>query len=168
MLQRLIRRIPLMVRLLTGRKPDAPDLLKLQHMKVEVLLVACKIARDEERRRRRHQQLGAALGTHMEIEDVVFYPICEQHPELAKLVSGNYAEHQRMRDLLRRMAEVPARSAQFDLLFNELFLLINRHVNEEENALFSRMKRLMRRESRLRLADEMLRYHRARAGQYAA
>lgn len=164
----MIRRIPLVVRLFTGIKLDAPDLLKLQHMKVEVLLVACKLTRKEERRRLRHQQLGAALGTHAEIEDVVFYPLCEQHPDLAKLVRGKYGEHDGMRDLLRRMAEVPARSAKFDRLFNELFLLINRHVNDEENALFPRMNRVMRREARLRLADEMLRYHRARVGQPAA
>lgn len=163
----MIRRIPLVAGLFTGRAPDASDLLKLQHIKVEVLLVACKLTRNEERRRLRHRQLMAALGTHAEIEDVVFYPLCEQHAALAKLVRGKYGEHDGMRDLLRQMAEVPARSAKFDRLLNELFLLINRHVNEEENALFPTMKRVMRREARLQLADEMLRYHRARAGQPA-
>ncbi|WP_437509889.1 hemerythrin domain-containing protein [Sorangium sp. So ce1099] len=144
---------------------DSPDLLKTQHVMVEALLAQCKLARSEERRRGIYRRLRAALVMHAEIEEIVFYPACQRREELATLVSGNYDEQQYMRKLLEEMGEVPATSPRFDHLFNELFMLINRHVDEEENALFPRVKRLMRSEERMRLASDMRAYQAARARQ---
>jgi hemerythrin superfamily protein len=159
----MIRRIPLIGKLLFGRKLDATDLLRKQHMKVEVLFALCKVTRNKERRRRIFFRLSSTLESHAEIEEKIFYPACAQYDSLAPLVSDSYREHQQMKDCLYEMTDIAADTKLFGRRLSELFLLVNAHVSKEENELFSKAKKLMSREQLMQLADEMRAYQKARS-----
>jgi hemerythrin superfamily protein len=161
MIQRMIRRIPLIGKLLLGRKLNATDLLRKQHMKIEALLALCKITRNKERRRMVFRQIKSDLEMHTELEEKIFYPACAQHETLAPLVRDSYKEHQQMKDLLEEMTGIPADDKLFGRRLNRLFLIINAHVNKEENKLFPRAKRLLGAGRLKRLADEMRAYQQA-------
>jgi hemerythrin superfamily protein len=167
MLRRMIRRIPVIARSLLGRKPNAPDLLTRQHMRVETFLALCKAARDEARRRALFFQIKSDLTVHAEIEEKIFYPASAQYENLAPQVDDFYKEHQKMKELLDEMTKIPTTDRLFDRRLNELSTLINRHVDEEESELFPRVRRLMGKSQLRRLGDAMREYQRARVSAQA-
>lgn len=155
MIERMIRRVPVVGKLLFGQKLDATEMLKSEHMKVEGLLAQCKATRDKNRRKRIFEEIRSNLEMHAEIEEKIFYPACRQHAEIAPMIEGSYQEHQQMKDLLSELASIPADQDRFDTRFNDLFLVINHHVNDEENELFAKAKKLMSHDELVRLAGEM-------------
>jgi hemerythrin superfamily protein len=144
-----------MAKLLFRVKLNAPELLTKQHIEVEALLVRCKVTRDKQQRRQIFTKIKRDLETHASLEEEIFYPACAEHEALAPRIPDSYTEHQRMKELLDEMTEIPADTALFDQRLNQLFLVINAHVDKEENRLFPGARRVFKGRQLMRLADEM-------------
>jgi hemerythrin superfamily protein len=163
MLQRMLRRVPLMAKLLFRMKLNAPETLTKQHMEVEVLLAQCKVTRDKQQRREIFMKIKRDLEAHASLEEEIFYPACAEHDALAPLIPDSYKEHGQMKELLDEMTEIPADTALFDQRLNQLFLVISAHMDKEENRLFPGARRVIKGVRLMRIADEMRALQRERA-----
>ncbi len=87
-------------------------------------------------------ELRRALDEHMKVEEEVFYPACETVPELRDLVRQAREEHRSVRALLR---ELDGSTTALALLARVKLLAerFEEHVEDEEEDLFPRVRRVL-------------------------
>lgn len=135
---------------------DALALLMMQHEEVEALIADLEDATDPEHKEELFAELADKLAAHATIEERIFYPSM-MHERTRELLVESTEEHLSMKRLLADMMELDASDEHFDAKLTVLKEQVRHHAHdEEENALFPKVRRLMSSDDLAAIGNEML------------
>ena len=117
--------------------PDALELLKTDHRKVETLFAKVK-ANEDGNNAATFKKIKEELDVHAHIEENIFYPhlLEKGDKELKKIVREGVEEHGQVKDLLAEMAALSGTSPTFKAKITVLMENVEHHVEEEEGEMF--------------------------------
>ena len=120
-----------------GNAPDAIELLKTDHRKVETLFEKVK-ANEDGNNTATFKKIKAELDVHAHIEENIFYPhlLEKGDKELKKIVREGVEEHGQVKELLAELAELSGTSPIFKAKITVLMENVEHHVQEEEGEMF--------------------------------
>lgn len=159
----MLGRVPTLVKRVSKAQLDAMDLLKLDHMKVELLFMQIRATRDKKVREKLVRSLAKELETHARLEESIFYPECEKHEELRDQILESYEEHDQIKTLLADIQSSPSGSPQFMAKLTVLMEDVNHHVQEEEETLFPKVRETLQSRAIARLTAELQQAKQGRA-----
>lgn len=131
---------------MTARKgKDAIALLDADHQDVKKLFKAYReLAQNQGSRSRRKalaEQICLALTLHTRLEEEIFYPPVRETLGDDDLLDEAEAGHAQAADLIAQILAMDPREALYDAKVTVLGEYIDRHVKEEREQLFSRVRR---------------------------
>ncbi len=131
---------------------DAIDLLKTQHKEVKDLLKKLvEVSGDEGMRLL--ESLSHTLLAHMIIEQEIFYPAAAR--AVPGPVDEGYEEHFAAREMISRAMRERRDQLLFHARCKVVKSLLEHHIEEEENVMFPRTKRVLGVEHLRTLGDQM-------------
>ncbi|MCA1816425.1 MAG: hemerythrin domain-containing protein [Acidobacteria bacterium] len=146
---------------------DAIELLTKQHREAQAVIerLSANAQVSDGERRALFEELRDALKLHTKIEEEVFYPALEDFDETRALIDESYKEHERVKQLLKRMGSAGEgatregeRGGDWSSMLAELREAVAHHVGEEENDLFPHAARLLSPGRLREMGYEMRRY----------
>jgi hemerythrin superfamily protein len=123
--------------------PNATQLLRQDHKKVEGVFKKCEQAKGMEAKGRLAMQVMTELEVHAQLEEEIFYPAVKKAIEETDLVDEAVQEHQEVKSLiaeLKRMQGQNNGADEFGAKFSELVDAVQHHVEEEEGEMFPKVE----------------------------
>ena len=133
---------------------DAVDLLLQQHQEMERLLARTLEVEEPAERKKRFTQIADLLTVHMASEEEVFYPAVKAK-RTEDILLESLEEHLSLKRLLADLLPLDAADQTFEPKFKVLKEQAEHHHEEEEEHLFPKVKKLLSRDERERLGEEM-------------
>jgi len=124
---------------------NAIDLLEKQHREVEQLFKKFEKAEAEEEKQRLFEEIGDKLAIHAGIEEKHFYPAtrtARTEDELREAVE----EHLSVKRIIADLLEMEPSNPQFEPKVLVLKEQVEHHVEEEEEELFPKVKKMLSRD----------------------
>ena len=116
---------------------DALALLQADHQRLSDLFALYAATEKVETKFGLAYQIFRALETHAQLEENVLYPaVHEETDEGPELVKASLEAHQTMKQLMQELRSMAYNTDAFDAKFHELMHNVERHVAEEEAAMF--------------------------------
>jgi hemerythrin superfamily protein len=135
---------------------DALELLKTDHKKVKELFKKAEASKNEKQQKQLFEQIKTELETHTHIEETVFYPAVAKTEELKDMVLESLEEHKQVKTLLREMENLTSDSEKFEPKLKVLMENVEHHaVEEEEEKMFPKIRKIMNTESLVQLGQEL-------------
>ena len=137
---------------------DALKLLTQDHRTVERLFKAYERAGDRasKQKQRLAEQISRELSIHASIEEQFLYPTARELSEkLGAEVLEALEEHHLAKATLAELEKMSPRDERFDAKMTVLMESIRHHVEEEEQELFPKLRRLMDRADLAVLGEAM-------------
>ncbi|WP_354005179.1 hemerythrin domain-containing protein [Ramlibacter cellulosilyticus] len=124
---------------------DACELLDADHIAVKHLFVeyarqAMAAPKEQGDRPVLAQRICQELTVHAQIEEEIFYPALRGAIGADDLLDEAVAEHQQAKDLIARIQGLQAADPTMDDLVSELARVIEHHVKEEREDLFTKAR----------------------------
>jgi iron-sulfur cluster repair protein YtfE (RIC family) len=136
---------------------DAITLLKSDHEKVAGLME--KIDGTTERALKTREELFTQLKTeldiHAEIEEKIFYPVLEKADETHDITLEAFEEHRLVKQLLNELAAEPKDADTWTAKFTVLKEQVEHHVEEEEDDMFKKARKVLSKEEIEELGTRM-------------
>ena len=88
-------------------------------------------------------QLKQALMLHMQAEEQIFYPALRNNDETGDQIGESFEEHQEVKDMLAEMSGLQAGNEEFMSMMRDLRESVEHHVEEEENELFPKARKIL-------------------------
>ncbi|MEP6635790.1 MAG: hemerythrin domain-containing protein [Acidobacteriota bacterium] len=124
---------------------NALTLLKNDHKKVAGILE--KIDGTTERalktREELFTELKSELDLHAEIEEQIFYPVLEKKDETRDITLEAFEEHRLVKQLLGELESAPKDDEQWTAKFTVLKENVEHHVEEEEDDMFKKVRKVL-------------------------
>jgi hypothetical protein len=141
--------------------PDATELLAREHVQLRRLfadLAAATGARDLDRKKALFRELRTALQVHARLEEDVFFPAVMKLRSAAARVQVKEAleEYQAVDSLVAEIDQIDPEDAEYDLKIEGLRASIERHIGEEESALFAEARNYLTDDRLQALGRQML------------
>jgi len=139
---------------------DAIAMLKADHAEARDDLRALKESTERATAKREKilAKVAPALWVHMQIEEEIFYPAFEaalkSSDDEVKSIEAR-AEHQSGKAALSALEAADVGSTEFRAYAKVVFDLVDHHASEEENEMFPRVRKLLRKEELLALGEQM-------------
>ena len=135
---------------------DAIELLKQQHRNVEELFEKFEKVSGggDESLMDLFARLADNLATHMTIEEKLFYPSVYVGPMAGKLHEA-VEEHLATKRVIADLLDMDPADTQFRAKVKVLQELVKHHVEEEENALFKDVKKMMTRDELVIMGEQL-------------
>lgn len=121
---------------------DALELLKQDHQRVADLFKQVEATEDEKKHEKLFEQIKTELETHTHIEETILYPAFEKHEELKDITLEAYEEHKQVKTLLREIDRLTDGSERFDAKLKVMIENVEHHVEEEEQEMFPKVKKV--------------------------
>lgn len=134
---------------------NAIDMLEADHRMVEELFDAIEAAQDVDEREQLFVELADALAVHAAIEENIFYPACNSEDTGDTLLEA-LEEHLQAKRLLADLLELDPMDDVFMAKIKVLKEAIRHHVEEEEDELMPRARRLLGEDMLMALGNEMI------------
>ena len=128
--------------------PNATQLLKKDHKKVEGLFTKFEQAKTPGSKQRVCQQVIQELEVHAKLEEEIFYPAVKKHIGEEEMLQEAKQEHQEAKNIMAELKKMNAEDEQFEEKFSELAEGVKHHVEEEEGEMLPKVE-----ESDMDLAD---------------
>jgi hemerythrin superfamily protein len=132
---------------------DATVLLKRQHKEVSALFDDFEAATGDKQKQRIFERIADELAIHTTIEETHFYPACRSRGTKEDLAEA-YDEHKEVKKLLRH-ALASTDAPGFDGIVAAIRGAVEHHVDEEENQLFPKVKKLLDKAELDDIGDKM-------------
>lgn len=121
---------------------DAIALLKADHKEVKAMVDQFKKSRSGARQAQLAEQICAALETHAEIEEEIFYPAArEAMKKGGDLIDEAEVEHTSVKELIAKIKGGPASDGLWEAEVKVLGEYVNHHVKEEESEIFPKVRK---------------------------
>ena len=133
---------------------DVLKLIKADHRQVETLFSVIESTDDPHKLYECFNRLYNALNVHAEAEEQTFYPAIRHCQDIEQLVNAAQSEHDEAQQILEELESFSPTSAEFKQKIGELKQVIQHHVQEEENEIFSKVLNCMSQEEREQLGKE--------------
>ena len=134
---------------------NALELLKQDHRKVKELFAQAKAAADDKQRKQIFDRIDTELTIHAHIEETVFYPEMQQYEELKDMVEEALQEHQEVTTLLDEIETMEPNDDEFQSSLKELMETVEHHVQEEEDEMFKKARKVLSEEDAETLGTRM-------------
>jgi hemerythrin superfamily protein len=135
-------------------KMDVLDLIKAEHRQIETLFSEIESTDDTYKLYECFNQLSNGLNLHAEVEEQTFYPAIRNCKNTKELVEVAQEEHDKAKQMLEELEYLSPTSGEFKQKIAELKQLIQHHLHEEENEVFSQVRECMSQEEREQLGSE--------------
>lgn len=127
------------------------EIITQDHRKVDTLFSEIENTSDRKKQEEFFGQIYKDLTAHAEAEEEVVYPaIRSEFPHVQHL----YDEQAEMKQLLQQIKSSNASSPQFMEMIQRLKKMVQDHVKDEENNMFSKFRQNMNEEQMERLASQ--------------
>jgi hemerythrin-like domain-containing protein len=113
--------------------PNAIQMIRQDHRKVEGLFKKFDHAKSNSARKRICGQVIEELEVHTKLEEEIFYPAVRKELGEEQLVEEAENEHQQAKDIIQELKTVDGEDEQLEEKFAELVECIKHHVEEEQN-----------------------------------
>jgi hemerythrin superfamily protein len=135
---------------------DALELLTSQHDEVDELFAMIEKTADADRKQAYFTELADKLAAHAKIEETYFYPAVSAK-STRDLVVESTEEHLSIKRVLADLLDLDAGDEHFDAKLKVLKEQVEHHAREEEEgALFPKVKKLLSADELSALGGEML------------
>jgi hypothetical protein len=140
----------------TGQE-DAVGLLEHDHRRLESLLKQCEDLPEGEGGARvaLFETIAAELKVHELIEEKVFYPALKTHASAREIVLEGYQEHHVADLLVQELHDLPVTDERWAPKFGVLKENLEHHIEEEEDDMFPKAKKIMSSEQLVELGNRM-------------
>ncbi len=124
---------------------DAFKLLKADHKKVAGILekIDATTERGVKTREELFAQLKSELDVHAQIEETIFYPAIEDAKETHEITLEAFEEHRVVKQLLSELEAMDKGNETWTARFTVLKENIEHHVEEEEDEMFPKAKKVL-------------------------
>ena len=124
--------------------PNATQLLRQDHKKVEGLFKKFEQAKGMDAKRRFAAQAMSELEVHAQVEEEIFYPAVKRAIDETELVDEAEKEHQEAKSLISELKAMKGQNNgegdDFESKFSDLQEAIQHHVEEEEGEMFPKVE----------------------------
>jgi iron-sulfur cluster repair protein YtfE (RIC family) len=136
---------------------NALQLLKKDHDAVKQLFKRFESSHNESEHRRLAQTIKSEIQAHCHIEETIFYPALEDtdDEDLAELVDQSLAEHQDILMLLEEIDQLNHAGKDLRTKIRELKQKVEKHVSEEEDAMFTSVHEFINEAELARIGEEL-------------
>jgi hemerythrin-like domain-containing protein len=127
---------------------NAFTLLKADHKKVADLLeqIDSTTERGIKTREDLFKRLKNELDVHTRIEETIFYPALEEEEETRDITLEAFEEHRLVKQLLSELESMDKGDEQWTAKFTVLKENIEHHVEEEEDEMFKKARKVLSEE----------------------
>jgi len=133
---------------------DILDFIKKDHRQIDTLFSEIEATDDTQKLYHCFNQLYEEINLHAEVESQTFYPAIRECTDSDGLVNEAQKEHDQAKQLLEEIEFLSPTSEEFKAKIRELKQVIQHHVQEEENEIFSQVRQYMNEEKRAQLGRE--------------
>ena len=139
-------------------KPDALEILELEHRRFKTLLAQGETTtvRASKRRRELLDRLISELAAHEWMEEHVLYPALLSYSHTRETLTEGLHEHDGAEALIDELKGIPTADVEWGLKFRALKETLQRHMDHEEKHLFPVARGVFSREELRDLAEQML------------
>src|SRR5262245_33420148 len=120
--------------------PNAVQLIKQDHKKVEGLFQKFKKTKGQDAKRRIAEQAMDQLEIHAKIEEEIFYPAAKKELEDGDMIDEALREHGMVKDLIEELRAMESQDDSFEERWSELVENVQHHVQEEENEMLPQVQ----------------------------
>jgi hemerythrin superfamily protein len=133
---------------------DIFELLKADHRKAEEIFAEIESTKSSKKLDQGFQQLYKELSLHSQAEELTFYPSIRNHEGTDELLEEAEEEHTEVKVMLEQMKSLDSSSAEFKEKISQLKDAVQHHVQEEENEVFPKVRKMMKEEELNQLVKE--------------
>lgn len=131
--------------------------LKREHQEVsEMMEIISAESTGEDLRERTFQKMYRALLSHAKSEEEVFYPRLLGAEGTREITMEAFQEHRVVSGLLSELQDMATRGETWQAKFKVLKENVEHHVEEEENEMFSKARRVLSHEEERDIASAFL------------
>lgn len=125
------------------KTPDAVEILKADHRKVEALFEEFESSKRKDRKEKVALEICDELSLHAAVEEEALYPPAKKAlgEEDAELVAEAIVEHSSLKWLIQQIIDEEPGSELYDAKVIVLKEYVSHHVKEEEKELFPKLKK---------------------------
>jgi hemerythrin-like domain-containing protein len=113
--------------------PDAVELLREDHRKVQNLFEEFDEAEKRENKRQVAEKTMMELEIHSKLEEEIFYPVVRKTNGDKKMTDKALKEHHEVEKLIGELRRMKSDDEDFDAKFDTLVDNVNQHIQEEES-----------------------------------
>lgn len=138
---------------------DAFDVLKGQHREVESLFKQFQRAENDNECFEVAQLICQKLTVHASIEEEIFYPLARgrgEEGELSDKVLEALEEHLSVKRLIKDIQAAQVGDERLEAKMSVLKEQVSHHVDEEEDELFPQVKKVVSKEERREVGQQLL------------
>ena len=141
-----------------GPKPDALEILVLEHRRFEALLAQGEATTERARKGRRQllDSLVSELTAHEWMEEHVLYPALLSYSHTRETLTEGLHEHDSAEAIANELKAISTDDAEWGVRFRALKEILQRHMDHEEKHLFPVARGVFSREELRDLAEQML------------
>lgn len=141
-----------------GPKPDALEILELEHRRFEALLAQGEATTERARKGRRQllDTLMSALAAHELMEEQVLYPALQSFAHTRETLLEGLQEHHSADAMVKELKAVSTNDAEWGVRFRVLKENLQHHMDDEERHLFRVARGVFSREELRDLGEQML------------
>ena len=133
---------------------DVLTFLKDEHDEAKAVFKKLEGAKGAEAQRL-WDQLSSMLSLHEELEETYFYPALRQSPKTEDLILEGYQEHHVMDVLIGEIAALKPSDEAWEPKIKVLQENTEHHIEEEEEELFPKVRKIWDSEMRQKVGKEM-------------
>jgi len=133
---------------------DAIQLLESQHREVEDLFEEIQGSDDNDEKTELFEELADKLAVHASIEEHHFYPAVKDR-RTKDILLESLEEHLAVKRILADLMESSPDEENFDAQIKVLKETVSHHVEEEEDELFPKVRKLFNKEELEAMGQEM-------------
>ena len=136
------------------KQMNAIEMLEGQHREVDDLFAQLDETEDDDECEQLFTQLADKLAIHAKIEETHFYPAVKAS-RTEDILMESLEEHLGIKRILADMVEMDADDEHFEAKLKVLQEQVEHHVEEEEDDLFPKVKKILSEDQLVAVAQEM-------------
>lgn len=136
------------------------NILKDDHRKVAKLLDEASETTERAIKGRKEliSKIKSELTLHSKMEESIFYPVLKEYKETHELIMESYAEHETIEYLLKQVSSEGPENDEWLAKLTVLKENVEHHVDEEENQLFPKVRKILDQTQLNEMAEKMKRF----------
>ena len=134
---------------------NAIEMLESQHREVDELFEQISETEDDDEVEQLFVQLADKLAIHAKIEEMHFYPAVKA-ARTEDILLEALEEHLTVKRALADLLDMDPSDETFDAKIKVLQELVEHHVEEEENDLFPKVRKILSADQLVAIAQEMM------------
>jgi hemerythrin superfamily protein len=121
--------------------PNATQMIRQDHKKVEGLFKKFEQTQGSQAKRRLAENAMAELEVHAALEEEIFYPVVKNEvDDGSSMVQEAIEEHRTVKQLISKLKGMQEADEEFESQFSQLMENVQHHVEEEESEMLPKVE----------------------------